>query len=62
MATALGHYAGLCGYRVRYYNVLKLFEEILMARVESCPPRVVEKLAKTDPLLLVDFSIMKLSG
>lgn len=62
LATALGHHACLCGYKVRYYNVMKLFEEILMARVESRLPRVFEKLAQTDLLILDDFGIKKLSG
>lgn len=62
LATALGHHACLCGYKTRYYNVMKLFEELTMARVESRLPRMFEKLAQTDLLILDDFGIKKLNG
>lgn len=62
LATALGHHACLCGYKVRYYNVMKLFEELTMSRVESRLPRMFEKLAQSDLLILDDFGIKKLNG
>ena len=46
LASALGHHACLCGYKVRYYNVMKLFE----------------RLSQFDLLILDDFGIKKLSA
>lgn len=62
LATALGHHACLCGYKVRYYNMLKLLEELKMARIESRLSRLFERLAQYDLLVLDDFGIKKLSG
>lgn len=61
LATALGHHACLCGYKVRYYNVMKLFEELTMARIECKLPRFFERLAQADLLILDDFAIKKLT-
>ena len=62
LASALGHHACLCGYKVRYYNVMKLFEELTMARIESRLPRFFERLSQYDLLILDDFAIKKLSA
>ena len=55
LASALGHHACLCGYRVRYYNVMKLFEDLTMARIESRLPKLFERLSQFDLLILDDF-------
>lgn len=62
LASALGHHACLCGYRVRYYNVMKLFEDLTMARIESRLPKLFERLSQFDLLILDDFGIKKLSA
>lgn len=62
LATALGTHACLCGYKVRYYNIMKLFEDITMARIESRLPRMFEKLAQNELLILDDFGIKKLNA
>lgn len=62
LASALGHHACLCGYKVRYYNMLKLLEELKMARIESRLPRLFERLSQFDLLILDDFGIKKLSA
>lgn len=62
LASALGHHACLCGYRVRYYNVMKLFEDLTMARIESRLPKLFEQLSQFDLLILDDFGIKKLSA
>lgn len=38
LATALGHQACMLGFKVRYYNVLKLFEQVTMARSRARSP------------------------
>ena len=55
LASALGHHACLCGYKVRYYNVMKLFEDLTMARIESRLPKLFERLSQFDLLILDDF-------
>lgn len=62
LASALGHHACLCGYKVRYYNVMKLFEELTMARIESRLPKLFERLSQYDLLILDDFAIKKLTA
>src|SRR3712207_9155050 len=48
-------------YKVRYYNVMKLFEELTMARIESRLPKLFERLSQYDLLILDDFAIKKLT-
>ena len=62
LASALGHHACLCGYKVRYYNMMKLFEELTMARIESRLPKLFERLSQYDLLILDDFAIKKLTA
>ena len=62
LASALGHHACLCGYKVRYYNVMKLFEELTMARIESRLPKLFGRLSQYDLLILDDFAIKKLTA
>ena len=62
LASAFGHLACLCGYKVRYFNMAKLFEELTMARVESHLPRFFDRLAQQDLLILDDFGLKKLTA
>lgn len=62
LATALGHHACLCGHKVRYFNMAKLFEALTMARIEERLPRLFDRLAQTDLLILDDFGIKKLTA
>ena len=60
LATALGHQACMLGFKVRYYNVLKLFEQIAMTRMEGTVVRYFNRLAETDLLIIDDFGIRSL--
>ena len=62
LASAIGYHACLCGYKVRYFNVMKLFEELMMARIESRLPRFFEKISQLDLLIIDDFAIRKLTA
>ena len=62
LASVLGHHAYLCGYKVHYYNVMKLFEELTMARIESRLPELFERLSQYDLLIFDDFAIKKLTA
>lgn len=62
LGTAMGYQACLCGYKVRYFNMVKLFEELTMARVEGRLPRTFDRIAQYDLLILDDFAIKKLKA
>ena len=57
LGTALGHQACMNGYKVAYYNLYRLFEEIALARISSTPHRFFATLAQTDLLILDDFGM-----
>lgn len=62
LGTALGHQACMNGYKVLYFNLYRLFEEIALARVSSTLHRFFAKLAQTDLLILDDFGVKVLDG
>ena len=62
LASGIGAHLCCCGYSVRYFNVMKLFDEITMSRIESKVPKFFEKVAKTDLVILDDFGIRKLNA
>lgn len=57
LGTALGHQACMNGYKVLYFNIYRLFEEITLARISSTLHRFFAKLAQTDLLILDDFGV-----
>ncbi len=62
LASALGHQACMNGYKVVYFNLYRLFEEIALARVSGTLHRFFTKLAQTDLLIIDDFGIKVLDG
>ena len=60
LATVLGHQACMMGFKVRYYNIFKLFEQIAMARMEGTLTRFFNKIADTDLLIIDDFGVRSL--
>ncbi len=60
LATALGHQACMLGYKVRYYNVFKLFEQITDARMEGTLTRCFARMADTDLIIIDDFGVKSL--
>lgn len=62
LATAIGYQACLLGYKVIYFNVMKLFEEIRSARLLEQLPKFFHKLLATDLLILDDFGLKVLDG
>ena len=60
MASALGHQACAQGYKVAYYNVQKLLLRTKMARLDGTIYKFLEKLSKTDLLILDDFGLTHL--
>jgi DNA replication protein DnaC len=62
LGTALGHQACMNGFKVMYYNVYRLFEEIALARISSTVHRFFAKLAQIDLLIIDDFGMKVLDG
>lgn len=62
LATALGYQACLTGFKVRYYGIQKLFEQLALARMEATLPRFFDKIAQTDLLIVDDFAVRKLDA
>lgn len=60
IASALGHHACTQGYKVMYFNVQKLMQRCKMARLEGTIHVLMQKIAKTDLLILDDFGLTHL--
>jgi DNA replication protein DnaC len=60
LASALGHQACQLGFKVGYYNMQKLFLRTKMCRAEGTILRFMEKLAKSDLLIIDDFGLTQL--
>lgn len=58
MASALGLKACAQGKKVAYYNLQKLLQRTKMARLEGTLQKLMDRLAKTDLLILDDFGIV----
>ena len=60
LASALGHQACAQGYRVAYFNLQKLLLRTKMSRIDGSIYKFIEKLAKTEVLMLDDFGLTHL--
>jgi DNA replication protein DnaC len=60
LASALGHQACAQGYRVSYYNLQKLLLRTKMSRIDGSIYKFIERLAKTEVLILDDFGLTHL--
>jgi DNA replication protein DnaC len=62
LASALGNHACISGFKTRYWSILKLMEELTMARVEKRLKHTFDKTASYDLLIIDDFGIKKLNN
>lgn len=62
LATALADRACRLGFRATYFNMQKLMERIRLERLQGHEMRFLEKLARTDLLVLDDFGMKGLQG
>lgn len=62
LASALGHHACVSGFKTRYWSILKLMEDLAMARVERQSKKLFEKIASYDLIIIDDFGIKKLNN
>jgi len=60
LASALGHHACAQGQSVAYYSVQKLLLQMKIARVDGSITSLLDKLAKTNLLVLDDFGLTRL--
>lgn len=57
LASALGHQACIMGYKVRYYNMSKLFSTLKMSKADNTYLKEMAKIEKQDLLILDDFGL-----
>lgn len=57
LASALGHQACVMGYRVRYFNMSKLFSMLKMSKADNSYLKEMARLEKQDVLILDDFGL-----
>lgn len=62
MASALGHQACAQGYKVAYYNVLKLLRKAKIARAEGTILKFFDNISRAGLLILDDFGLTHLEG
>lgn len=57
IASALGHQACIMGYKVKYYNMGKLFSSLKMSRADNSYMKEIGRIEKQDVLILDDFGL-----
>lgn len=62
LASALGHYACVSGFKTRYWSILKLLEDLAMARMERQTKKLFATIAAYDLIIIDDFGIKKLNN
>ena len=60
LASALGHHACTQGYRVSYFSLQKLLMRTKMGRLEGTLHKLLDRLSKTDLIILDDFGMISL--
>ncbi|MFA6677696.1 MAG: IS21-like element helper ATPase IstB [Bacteroidales bacterium] len=60
LSCALGRQACLLGYKVKFYNMLTLSEEIAAANITGTYLRYIERLMRFDLIILDDFGLKKI--
>ena len=62
LASALGHQACRLSYRVAYFNMQKLSHQLLLARTDGTILKMLEKIARTQLLIVDDFGLQTLES
>ena len=62
LASALGERACRQGYKVKYYTIARLLDEVKLARIEGKELKFFEKIESLDLLIIDDFGMKKLEG
>ena len=56
------YHACVSGFKTRYWSILKLMEDLAMAKVERQEKKLFEKIASYDLLIIDDFGIKKFNN
>lgn len=62
LACALGTAACRQGYRVRYYRLSRLFQDIAISKADGSYPRLARQLGRADLLILDDWGLAPMSA
>lgn len=62
MASAIGHQACSLGYKVMYFNTVKLFTMLKMSKADGSYLKQINKIEKQDLLILDDFGLKGLDN
>jgi DNA replication protein DnaC len=62
ISSALGHKACIEEYKVKYYNCLKLFSELKIAKADGSYSKQLNKLNKIDLIIFDDFGLQVLDS
>lgn len=62
IASALGYQACSKGYKVKYYNIQKLFSKLKMAKADGSYLKEIDRIEKQDLLILDDFGLQELDN
>ncbi len=57
LASALGHQACVMGYKVRYFNMSKLFAALKISKADNTYLREMARIEKQDVIILDDFGL-----
>ncbi|MEM6736716.1 MAG: IS21-like element helper ATPase IstB [Bacteroidota bacterium] len=57
LSSAIGHQACIKGYKTAYFSTGKLFAKLQTARVDRSHHKIIQKIEKTDLLILDDFGL-----
>lgn len=60
LASALGHQGCGLGYRVSYFNMQKLIQQLVLARADGTILKLLDKIARAQLLILDDFGLKPL--
>ncbi len=62
IASALGHQACSLGYKVKYYNINKLFGRLKSAKADGAYLKEIDRIEKQDLIILDDFGLQQLDN
>jgi DNA replication protein DnaC len=62
IASALGYQACTLGYKVKYYNINKLFGKLKSAKADGSYLKEIDRIEKQDLIILDDFGLQQLDN
>jgi DNA replication protein DnaC len=62
LASAIGHQACSLGYKVMYFNTIKLFTKLKMSKADATYQKEINKIERQDLLILDDFGLQPLDN